>query len=366
MTSLEGKFGSNIRRLRISFGMTQAELGDKLGYSEKSISKWERGGCIPSVSTLINIANFFKVKIDDLIKDDGFYFLGIDGGGTKTHLALADSQMNVIRELKTDCCNPIDIRIENTEKILKDAVYGICEGISLSNVIMYAGITGGTSHDMKNRLHDFFKGFGFRAFENDNDVQNIIAAGLEDKDGIAVILGTGFCIFSQNKGVQKRFGGWGYFFDDGGSAFNIARDGIAAHFRAVDGIGKASLISDIINKTYPDPQMLLGKLYMEGKNGVASFASAVLEAAEKNDETAVEIIERNIKYVASAIRRAVCDFSENVPIVVAGGLTTAGIIPEYLKNEFEKEQYDIRILTKPPVYGALKCAKKLSIKEFSE
>ncbi len=360
MASLETNFGTNVRRLRTNLGITQTELGEQLGYSEKTVSKWERGASLPSVNTMYGVANFFKVKLDDLLKENGLYFLGIDGGGTKTHLVLTDSSMNVMRELQTESCNPIDIKIENTEKILKDAIYTICEDVSLSNVVMYAGISGGTSHDMKGRLRDFFKSFGFRTFKNDNDLQNIIAAGLGHSDGIAVILGTGFCIFSQKSGVQKRFGGWGYFFDDGGSAFNIARDGIAAHFRAVDGIDERSLISDIIEKSYPDPQILLGKLYSEGKKGVAFFASVVIEAAEKNDRTAMEIVTRNMKYVVRAIRHAAKDFGENVPIVIAGGLTTAKIIPEYLSAEFGDEKYDIKILTDLPVYGALKCAAELA------
>ena len=47
---------SNIIRLRTASEMTQAELGQRLNYSDKSISKWERGEAIPDVYVLTQLA----------------------------------------------------------------------------------------------------------------------------------------------------------------------------------------------------------------------------------------------------------------------------------------------------------------------
>ena len=47
MDELKLIFASNLIRLRTAAGMTQAELGEQLNYSDKSISKWERGEAIP-------------------------------------------------------------------------------------------------------------------------------------------------------------------------------------------------------------------------------------------------------------------------------------------------------------------------------
>ncbi|MFQ9147986.1 MAG: hypothetical protein ACLR5G_06880 [Eubacteriales bacterium] len=44
-------------------------------------------------------------------------------------------------------------------------------------------------------------------------------AGLGREDGIKVILGTGICAFSQIHGKREKVAGWGYFIDDGGSAY---------------------------------------------------------------------------------------------------------------------------------------------------
>ncbi len=58
---------SNIINLRTSHGMTQAELGAKLNYSDKTISKWERGEAIPDAWVLTQIAALFGVTVDDLL-----------------------------------------------------------------------------------------------------------------------------------------------------------------------------------------------------------------------------------------------------------------------------------------------------------
>lgn len=57
----------NILRLRKEAGLTQAELADKLNYSDKSVSKWERGEAIPDIATLKNISVYFGTTIDSLI-----------------------------------------------------------------------------------------------------------------------------------------------------------------------------------------------------------------------------------------------------------------------------------------------------------
>ncbi len=58
---------SNIINLRTSHGMTQAELGAKLNYSDKTISKWERGEAIPDAFVLTQLASLFGVTVDDLL-----------------------------------------------------------------------------------------------------------------------------------------------------------------------------------------------------------------------------------------------------------------------------------------------------------
>ena len=66
---LKKQIGTNIANLRKRQGLTQAGLGDKLNYSDKAVSKWERGESAPDVLTLVSIAELFKVTVDDLLRD---------------------------------------------------------------------------------------------------------------------------------------------------------------------------------------------------------------------------------------------------------------------------------------------------------
>jgi len=58
---------SNIIKLRTGAGMTQAELGHALNYSDKTISKWERGEAIPDAYVLTQMAEIFNVSVDYLL-----------------------------------------------------------------------------------------------------------------------------------------------------------------------------------------------------------------------------------------------------------------------------------------------------------
>jgi transcriptional regulator with XRE-family HTH domain len=66
---LKNQLGSNIAAHRKRFGLTQAGLAEKLNFSDKAVSKWERGESIPDVVTLARLAELFDVPMDVLVRD---------------------------------------------------------------------------------------------------------------------------------------------------------------------------------------------------------------------------------------------------------------------------------------------------------
>lgn len=64
---IKARLGSNIAGCRKAAGLTQAGLAEKLNYSDKAISKWERGESIPDVLTLLQLSQLFGVSLDDLV-----------------------------------------------------------------------------------------------------------------------------------------------------------------------------------------------------------------------------------------------------------------------------------------------------------
>ncbi len=64
MVDLKLIIASNIIKLRTDAGMTQSELGAKLNYSDKSISKWERAESLPDANVLRQMGEIFGVSMD--------------------------------------------------------------------------------------------------------------------------------------------------------------------------------------------------------------------------------------------------------------------------------------------------------------
>ncbi len=67
MDNLKSIVAKNITQLRIAKGMTQLELAEKLNYSDKAVSKWERGDSLPDITVLAQISEMFGVTLDYLI-----------------------------------------------------------------------------------------------------------------------------------------------------------------------------------------------------------------------------------------------------------------------------------------------------------
>jgi len=66
---LKKQLGANIASYRKSMGLTQAGLAEKLNYSDKAVSKWERAESVPDVLTLTQLAELFDVTVNDLLVD---------------------------------------------------------------------------------------------------------------------------------------------------------------------------------------------------------------------------------------------------------------------------------------------------------
>ena len=74
-------FANNLRYYREKSGLTQMELAEKLGYTSKSVSKWESGNGLPTLPVMTQIAQLFSVSLDSLVyaRPTHYYLLGIDG-----------------------------------------------------------------------------------------------------------------------------------------------------------------------------------------------------------------------------------------------------------------------------------------------
>lgn len=70
MDQIKQTIAKNISELRTAAGLTQAQLAEKLHYSDKAVSKWERGDSVPEIGTLTAIADLFGVQLDYLVREE--------------------------------------------------------------------------------------------------------------------------------------------------------------------------------------------------------------------------------------------------------------------------------------------------------
>ncbi len=66
---LKLQLGANIAAYRKRSRLTQVGLAEKLNYSDKAVSKWERGESMPDLLTLVQLADHFGVTVNDLLVD---------------------------------------------------------------------------------------------------------------------------------------------------------------------------------------------------------------------------------------------------------------------------------------------------------
>lgn len=290
------------------------------------------------------------------------YYLGIDGGGTKTAFALADQSGNILKETILGATNPNDVGFACTFSVLKRGIETVCDGIDLREVSVYAGLAGCSSVENLPKICDFLASFGFGKHANHNDAMNAVAAALDDTDGVAVIMGTGSIAYAKSGSYLRRIGGYGYLFGDAGSGFAIGKDVILAALQYEDGSGKDTLLYDMVKEQCGTGTVLqsIDCFYEKGKTEIARYAPLAFTAFEKGDTVAKKIITDNLRAIASLIRSGADTVGgDRVNVTLCGGLTKSSnvILPVlYSFLDGGKHHCEIKICDKPPVWGALRLA----------
>lgn len=369
MNSIENFFAQNIKNRRKELRLTQKQLAERVGYSEKTVSKWESGIAIAPSSVLPALSKVLNTSIDMLFKgnDEPEYYLGIDGGGTKTDFALSDKRGNIINIVTLGSCNPVDKGMDHALSVLDEGIRMVCGDLLYSKISVYAGIAGGgTVGNNAEIIGKFLGKYRFAKVANGSDAANAVAAGLGRANGIAVIMGTGSVAFTQKDGALIKTGGFGYLLEEGGSGFAIGRDGILAALKAEEGSGTETLLQPLIRQKCGTPTILdsLSEFYNAGKRGFASYAPLVFEAYDKKDQVAAEIISKNMRVVAELIRAAGRHLSdeEEIKVVLAGGIAKrSDIVLSEIAGYLRDDRYHIYICNKPMYEGALLLAGRETI-----
>ena len=173
---------------------------------------------------------------------DAPYFLGFDGGGTKTACILADPDGLVLAQASTGPSNPVRAGFARAWFSLGEAADCVLaqKKIRAGHIrAICAGLGGTSSPSAKRSVTTFFKrSFPNALVEVTTDLEIALEAAFGPGEGIVLLAGTGSAAFGRDaNGRTHRAGGRGPWFSDEGSAFDIGRRAIGAALRAEEGRG---------------------------------------------------------------------------------------------------------------------------------
>ena len=284
--------------------------------------------------------------------------VGIDAGGTKTELLLCDEKENIINRVLLGTGNPNDIGIGACLELLGNGLDKLL-GNDLPDAV-FAGVSGGGFGEHREKIKAFLsKRYPFARVDNGTDAINLLYCANTDKTCGALICGTGSALFVKRGEEILRFGGWGHFFDLGGSAYDVGRDAIRALLEAEETAQEkltTPLCKLLLARLGRSAHEAIGDFYDKGKVYIASFAPTVFEAFDMGDKTAHMIVEENAQAVADRISLAALAFERIEQIVCAGGLFSASAFYSELSK-----RVDIPLIIPDisPAMGA--CRKALSM-----
>jgi N-acetylglucosamine kinase-like BadF-type ATPase len=177
------------------------------------------------------------------------YFLGIDGGGTKTDCFLVDGDGAVLSSATAGPSNPLRAGYAKAWFTLSDAADLVLERQHLKSSDIRgicAGIGGAGRANVAKRIATFLeRGFPEAAVSVTTDLEITLQAAVGDGEGIILVVGTGSAAYGRDaEGHIARAGGRGPWFSDEGSGFDIGRRALAAVVRADEKRGPATALAE--------------------------------------------------------------------------------------------------------------------------
>lgn len=269
-----------------------------------------------------------------LRRERGLY-LGVDGGGTKTHAALIDEQGHVIGEAQAGPSNPLRVGVRQSAEVVRDAIERACAeaGVRRNDLdAIQIGLAGVRRADLRERVREVLLALHIDPLEIVTDADIALAGATGGEPGLVLVAGTGsICCGKNARGQTACAGGWGPLVGDEGSGAWLARRALQAVAHASDGRGPATSLAqaacEYFSVTTPDD--LATTIYAPNMTTerIAGFGRPVVEAAQKKDAVAREIVAaagRELGAAAIAVISQLGMEREKFPVAYVGGVFNAG------------------------------------------
>ncbi|MBS3945398.1 MAG: hypothetical protein KGZ42_07865 [Melioribacter sp.] len=298
------------------------------------------------------------------------YYIGIDGGGTKTRCILTDENLNIIKSSEGKASNPLitgfDIAASRIISLIKN-VSG-SKKISLC-VIGTAGVGRKNNSDLllkSIRKSARIKNIPIPLIKILTDIEITFEGAFSGNTGAILIAGTGSILFAKDeKNNFLRVGGFGRLTGDEGSGYSIGRKALSSISKSFDGRKKSTALSKVFSSKYKvNESNQLISLIHSPKFNIAEIAKLVLTLADKGNSECIQILNEEIEELILHIRALTRRIkSEKINLCLQGSLLSkSNYYSRKLKAQIKKNFPEIKIIKAkyPPEIGAVFIAKKFS------
>jgi glucosamine kinase len=295
------------------------------------------------------------------------FFLGIDGGGTKTRCVVGDETSRL--GVGTSSSSKVQRVGEACARdALAGAVHEACVQAAISPgqiARTCAGITGSARPEIAGVMRDLLSGMVGGPVEVVGDIEIAFEDAFSAKPGVIVIAGTGSIAYGRNASAETtRAGGWGYPMSDEGSGQWIGAEAVRATLRERDRGSSSPLLKELIeNLGAKDFEDFIVRLNANPPVDFATLFPSVLAASDRGDILASEILTRagcELGNMAGIVIQRL--FNEHsVSVAIHGGVFASSAI---VRKQFERQvnsQYPRSSLLDrevDPVRGALDRARR--------
>jgi len=258
------------------------------------------------------------------------YYLGFDGGGTKTHCVVIDDGGMVVGEGRGGPSNPLRCGYDAAFDSLREAATSALASanIQAENVsAVHAGLAGAGRRNVVRRILVFLaQEFPSALAQVSSDYEIALEAAAGAGPGVVLIAGTGSIAYGRNAaGETARAGGHGPWIGDEGSAFEIGRRAVSAVARVRDIDAPASVLPEMISAALecPDWDDLLVRVMKNPDEVFPKLFPVVAAAANAEDSAAKEIMFASaigLSNLAMVVIRRLGMKSDAFPLVKCGGV----------------------------------------------
>ena len=301
------------------------------------------------------------------------YYLGIDGGGSKTACAVGDDSRALAR-VATGPSNIVRVGEQRARESLQQGVRQACAAAGITPLQIAGTCVGGSGAgrtELANIVRAILRELLTTPVVVVGDMEIALEAAFDAGPGVIVIAGTGSIAYGRNsEGIAARAGGWGFAIGDEGSAHWIGRSAISAVLRAndenseaVSGNRKSSLADALCEVWQVGSLLELARL--ANANPPPDFATLFPVVVSSSDDLAQRVLAHagtELARIASIVmRRLFGAGGGKVQVAMTGSVFRHGTrVRETFYNEVRRLDGRAEMIPNvvDPVEGALRMARR--------